>query len=228
METKKIKLISYLGVLALIASMIVGLLGYSHTTNNMNNIKNQLLKKQVENNMDLTMQYIENSYGVLTQGNETLLDSEGKSIEGKFGVVDSVLENLGDKSTIFVKVKDDFKRISTNIMTNENERATDTYLGRDHNAYETVMNGDLYIGEAEILDENYYTAYQPIKDINENVIGLLFVGLPTKELDEIIKVHDTKEDRFNISIIILRAISLGALITLVSLSVINKKPDESK
>ena len=86
------------------------------------------------------MKYINNSYGTLTQGDGALLDSDGNSIEGRFVVVDTVLEDLGDKSSIFVKVNDDFKRISTNIMSDENEKAIGTFLGNDHNVYQTVMN----------------------------------------------------------------------------------------
>lgn len=228
MKTNKTKLIAYCGMLALLASLIVGLLGFSYSNKEMDNIKNQLLKKHVENNINLTMKYINNSYGTLTQGDVTLLDSDGNSIEGRFGVVDSVLEDLGDKSTIFVKVKDDFKRISTNIMFDENERAIGTFLGTDHNAYKTVINGELYIGEAKILDENYYTAYKPIKDKNNNVIGLLFVGTATKTLDNIIKVHDAKMSKTNILIIVLRAISLGSLIALVSASVVDTKLNSTK
>ena len=228
MKINKTKLIAYFGMIALLASMIVGLLGFSNSTKNINDIKNQLLKKHVENNINLTMKYINNSYGTLTQGDGTLLDSDGNSIEGRFGVVDTVLEDLGDKSTIFVKVKDDFKRISTNIMSDENERAIDTFLGTDHNAYQTVINGELYIGEAEILGESYYTAYQPIKDKNNNVIGLLFVGMPTKTLDNIVKAHDAEMSKINILIIVLRAISLGSLIALVSASVVGTKFNSAK
>ncbi|MDU5082631.1 Cache 3/Cache 2 fusion domain-containing protein [uncultured Tissierella sp.] len=225
MKINKTKLIAYCGMIALLASLIVGLLGFSYSTKEMDNIKNQLLKKNVENNINLTMKYINNSYGTLTQGDGTLLDSDGNSIEGRFGVVDTVLEDLGDKSSIFVKVNDDFKRISTNIMSEENERAIGTFLGTDHNAYQTVMNGELYIGEAEILGESYYTAYQPIKDKNNNIIGLLFVGTPTRILDNIIKVHDATMSKINILIIVLRAISLGSLIALASASVRDRELD---
>nr|WP_300001936.1 Cache 3/Cache 2 fusion domain-containing protein [Tissierella sp.] len=227
MKTNRTKLIAYLGMAALLASMIVGLLGYSNRANDIEDIKNQLLRRHVENNINLTMRYINNSYGTLTQGDETLLDSEGESIEGRFGVVDAVLEDLGDKSTIFVKVNDRFKRISTNIMSDKNERAMGTFLGSGHNAYQSAINGKLYIGEAEILDENYYTAYQPIKDKNKNVIGLLFVGMPTKMLDNITKVHDEENNRTNILIIVLRAVSLGSLIALVSASMIGNKAETS-
>ncbi len=223
MKISKTKLIAYCGMISLLASLILGLMGFSHSTKDIENIKNQLLRRHVENNINLTMKYIESSYGTLTQGDGTLLDSNGNSIEGRHEVVDSILEDLGDKSTIFVKEKDDFKRISTNIMDANNERAIGTYLGTDHNAYEAVMNGDLYIGEAEILGDNYYTAYKPIKDQNENVIGLLFVGIPTETLDNIINAHDVKMSKINILIIIFRAISLGALIALVGASVSDKK-----
>lgn len=223
MKVNKMKLIAYFGIIALLASMVIGLLGFSNSTKNMNEIKNQLLEKHVENNMKLTMKYINNSYGTLTQGDKTLLDSNGESVEGRFEVVDAILENLGDKSTIFVKIEDDFKRISTNIMSDNNKRAVGSFLGTNNNAYKTVMNGKLYIGEAEILGENYYSAYQPIKDTNNNVIGLLFVGMPTKILDNIINIHDVKMSKINILIIVLRAISLGSLIALVSMSLMSPK-----
>ncbi|NLY67088.1 MAG: hypothetical protein GX069_05960 [Tissierellia bacterium] len=223
MKISKTKLIAYCGMVSLLASLILGLMGYSHSTKDIENIKNQLLRRHVENNINLTMKYIESFYGTLTLGNGTLLDSKGNSIEGRNEVVDSILEDLGDKSTIFVRVKDDFKRISTNITDDNNQRAIGTYLGTDHNAYETVIKGDLYIGEAEILGDNYYTAYKPIKDQNENVIGLLFVGIPTETLDNIINAHDVKMSKINILIIILRAISLGSLIALVGASVSDKK-----
>lgn len=217
------KRIAYLGMIALLLSLILGLIGFSNTTREVERMKEQLLKRHVENNIHLTMKYMRNAYGTLTQGKGTLLDENGESIEGRNFFVDSILEDLGDKSTIFVKEKDDFRRISTNIMFSAEERATSTYLGKTHNAYKTVMDGNLYIGEADILGVPYYTAYDPIKDVNDNVIGLLFVGTPTEELDNIVNLHDEQMDRINILIVVLRAISLGALILLVSASLIRPK-----
>lgn len=223
MKKNNVKLIAYIGMFALLANMIIGLLGFSNNTKDISHVKNRLLANHVENNIDLKMKYIKSSYGTLTQGNGTLLDSNGISIEGRYGVVDAITEDIGDKATIFVKSNDDFKRISTNIMANEKERAIGTYLGTNHNAYKTVMNGEVYVGEAEILNENYYTAYRPIKDINNNVIGLLFVGTPTSMLDNIVNLHDAKMNKINILLILLRAISLGSLILLASISVMARE-----
>lgn len=222
MKNTRTKLIAYLGMLSLLASLILGLLGFTNTDKDINEVKNRLLRSHLENNINLSMKYVKNSYGTLTQGDETLLDRDGESIECRFGVVDTVLEDLGNRSSIFVKIEDDFKRISTNIRSNENERATGTFLGKDHNAYDKVIEGKIYIGEAEILENNYYTAYQPIKDDNKNVIGLLFVGIPTEELDNLINLHDSKMSKINILIIILRTISLASLILLAGRSAIDE------
>ncbi len=223
MKTNKIKIIAYVGMISLLISLVVGLLGFSNYSSDIDDIKNQLLNKHVYNNINLTLKYIDNSYGKLSQGDGTLLDEDGKSIEGRYEVVDTISEDLGDKSTIFVKVGDDFKRISTNIMSDNNERAVGTFLGTDHSAYERVIKGELYVGVAEIIGEIYHTAYKPIKDKNNNVIGLLFVGVPTKELDNIIEFHDAKMNNINILIILLRTISLGSLIVLATASAESRK-----
>lgn len=228
MKPRHTRMIAYLGMISLLASLIVGLLGFSTSTREVDTIKEALLRRHVINNIHLTMRYIINSYGTLTAGDGTLLDQNGNSIEGAHGVVDAVLEDLGDRATIFVKENNDFKRISTNVIS-EHERAVDTWLGKDHNAYETVMNGSIYVGEADILGENYYTAYDPIKDQNNNVIGLLFVGMPTWQLDRLVETHDETMDRIDITIIILRTISLGALIILVTGSLLDqRKPKDDE
>ena len=222
MKINKKALISYAGMTALIASLIFGLLGYSSTNREIENIKTNLLTRHMENNIILTRKYMNGNYGKLTAGKGTLLDKDGNSIEEDTNFVDSVMEDLGDQVTIFVRENDNFRRIATNIMNN-NERATGTYLGKDHKAYETVLNGDIYIGEADVLGENYYTAYEPISDDNGNVIGLLFIGVPTKTLDTITDVHYAEVNRINTIILALRAVALGSLIALVTLSLMEER-----
>lgn len=223
MRSKHTKLLAYGGIIALLTSMILGIVAYSNSTSDIEAIKNRLLNRFIENNIRLSMKYLESAYGTLTAGDGTLLDRNGNSIEGQYTVVDSVMEDLGNESTIFVRVNDDFKRISTNVMTGE-DRAVGTFLGKDHVAYPTLSQGKIYVGEANVLGRNYYTAYDPIKDQNGNVIGLLFVGIPTKTLDDLINIHDARMSATNLWIIIFRALSLGSLIALAALSVLERRP----
>lgn len=223
MKTRKIRIIAYCGMISLLVSLIVGLFGFSISTKNISDMKNQLLRKQVETNLNLTINYINIYYGRLSLGDGTLLDSNGNSIEAHLDEVDSVLKDIGYKSTIFVKVNDDFKRILTNIKADENQLILGTYLGPDHNAYESLINGELYVEEAVIQGEHYYTAYQPIKDEDGNLIGALSIGTPTREFDRIVEENKKKMNKINILIIGLRGVSLASLIALVSLSIENKK-----
>jgi methyl-accepting chemotaxis protein len=220
------KVVAYVGLIALFANLILGLMGHSNHTVEINRVKNKLLEKDVEKNIDLAMKYVNSAYGELSQGKGTLLDENGHSIAGDNEVVDLISEDLDARATIFVRAMDDFKRISTNITDASNERAVGTYLGRDHKAYDTVVRGELYLGEAQVLAENYYTAYKPIKDDNSNVIGLLFIGIPTKELDEIVEDHDRSMRNLNISILASRGISLGALIILLGISTTKTKKED--
>ncbi|HZK58163.1 MAG TPA: Cache 3/Cache 2 fusion domain-containing protein [Clostridia bacterium] len=216
MKSIKIKLLAYFGIIILLSSVAIGLLGFLNNTRGMNNIKNEILRDHIANNMNLTTKYLSDFYGVLSQDGEILYDSEGNSLENRFEMVDAVFQDLGDKATIFAKVGDDFKRISTNIMTEENKRAVGTFLGKDSNAYQTVMKGELYVGEAKILGENHFTAYQPIRDEANNIIGILFIGTPTKALEDSIKIHNTSLAKMTTIVISLSLLISLALTFLIS------------
>ncbi|MGI6508066.1 MAG: Cache 3/Cache 2 fusion domain-containing protein [Saccharofermentanales bacterium] len=219
------KVVAFVGLIALFANLILGLMGHSNHTVEIVRVKNKLLEKDVENNINLAMKYVNSAYGELRQGKGTLLDENGHSIAGDNDVVDLISEDLDARATIFVREADDFKRISTNITDDSSERVVGTFLGRDHRAYDTVVRGEIYLGEALVLDDNYFTAYKPIKDDNANVIGLLFIGIPTKELDEIVEDHDRSMKNLNIAILASRGVSLGALIILLGISTIKVKEE---
>ena len=54
------------------------------------------------------------------------------------------------------------------------------------NVQEVVLKqGNLYTGMAEVAGKNYLAAYKPIKDANGNIVGMLYAGIPTEELDQL-------------------------------------------
>lgn len=58
MKGSRAKWIAYLGMLSLLASLIVGLMGYSNSTKKIEEIKNLWLSRSIENNIQLTMKYL--------------------------------------------------------------------------------------------------------------------------------------------------------------------------
>lgn len=67
-------------------------------------------------------------------------------------------------------------RISTNVEAADGSRAIGTRLSQE--VYEQVLEKGLpWIGRAFVVNSWYVTAYEPIKDIKGEIIGVLYVGI---------------------------------------------------
>ena len=93
-----------------------------------------------------------------------------------FKLVDDVTHLLGGTATLFVKVGDDFVRVSTNVQSARGGRATGTLLDPHGVAIQAVRNGKPFYGVVDILGQPYFTGYEPMSDSNGNMIGLWYVG----------------------------------------------------
>lgn len=92
------------------------------------------------------------------------------------------------KQTVFqdVKYKDvdigtatifqDDVRISTNVHSKDGSRAVGTRVAED--VYNRVVQeGESWIGRAYVVNNWYITAYEPIRSLRGQIIGILYVGL---------------------------------------------------
>jgi two-component system NtrC family sensor kinase len=67
-------------------------------------------------------------------------------------------------------------RIATNVLDREGHRAVGTRVMKE--VGEQVLGKGLsWIHRAYVVDDWYITAYEPIRDIQDNIIGILYVGL---------------------------------------------------
>jgi len=67
-------------------------------------------------------------------------------------------------------------RISTNVMDKEGNRAIGTRVSAE--VYEQVIGKGLpWIKRAFVVDDWYITAYEPIRDIDNKIVGILYVGM---------------------------------------------------
>jgi len=101
-------------------------------------------------------------------------------------VVDEVQKLVQTTCTIFQKMNDggDMLRVATNVMTTEGQRAIGTFIphvgtdGVANPVLQAVMKGETFVGRAFVVNAWYITAYKPIKDSDQKIIGMLFVGVP--------------------------------------------------
>ena len=89
-----------------------------------------------------------------------------------FNLVDRVKEVAGvDTVTIFFGDL----RVSTNVMTEEGERAVGTRVSQE--VREVVLEqGSSYVGRAYVVNDWYITRYEPLLDHMDRVVGSLYVG----------------------------------------------------
>jgi len=67
-------------------------------------------------------------------------------------------------------------RISTNVMTDSRERAIGTVVSQEV-ASRVLRDGLTWIGRAFVVNDWYISAYVPILDIDQHIIGMLYTGI---------------------------------------------------
>jgi len=114
----------------------------------------------------------------------------GTLLNRNFEIVDKVKETVYEKvkykgkdigtATIF---QDDV-RISTNVKNDNGTRALGTRVTQE--VYDRVVNeGEPWIGRAYVVNDWYITAYEPIKDVTDQIIGILYVGILEEKYNDI-------------------------------------------
>ena len=103
------------------------------------------------------------------------------------GMIDTIGRMTGQTATIFAWDPDnkDFWRRTTNIVKADGGRAVGTALGQKGAVYPFVTKGEVYRGEAVILNIPYYTIYQPIFSPKGDVIGILYAGVRSADINSI-------------------------------------------
>lgn len=92
--------------------------------------------------------------------------------------VDRVKALVGGTATIFVGDL----RVASNVRKPDGTRAIGTRLAAGEARDAVLGQGTPYRGEADVLGETFYTAYDPIKNSAGETIGALYVGIPKAEV----------------------------------------------
>ncbi len=107
------------------------------------------------------------------------------SSRNKTHVVDDITFLVEGTCTIFQRMNKagDMLRIATNVIGKDGRRAIGTYIPSQSNdeasnkIIQTVLRGERYIGRAFVVDDWYLAAYEPIKNSQQEIIGMLYTGV---------------------------------------------------
>jgi two-component system NtrC family sensor kinase len=106
--------------------------------------------------------------GVLLNRSQTIVDTvrdtvfQQESYKGK---------NIGTATIFFNDL-----RVSTNVLSPEGKRAIGTRVSKEVKEY-VLTEGKKWVDRAFVVNDWYITAYEPIKDIFGERVGMLYVGV---------------------------------------------------
>lgn len=217
MKGLKHKMMIIVLILVIVSSLLtvtVGLIKGFDTTENIIQTQFERQLNSAGNMLDL---YLKEQFGEIKLSNDgELVDQEGEPIDGRYKYIDRLAENMDVLATVFVKEGNDYTRIITNIENENGERAVGTILDTQGKAYEAINKGEIYFGEADILNESYMTRYTPILDDDNKIIGIYFVGVHIEEIENILNegIYSTiKSVVFFIGIILLFVVLIIYFVT---------------
>lgn len=118
--------------------------------------------------------------------NTPLLEHNGMAVNNRAEEVDRYAQLTGGNATVFVREGDDFLRIATSLKKENGQRALGTYLGKSHPGYKKLISGEAFEGYAHLFGRDYMTVYRPVKDNQNRVIAILYIGFDiTKTLSKL-------------------------------------------
>jgi two-component system NtrC family sensor kinase len=106
----------------------------------------------------------------------------GLLLNRRYEIVDKIKETAfqgakyEDRDIGTATIFNDDVRISTNVLDEDGTRAIGTRVTEE--VYDRVVReGERWIGRAYVVNKWYISAYEPIRDINGRIIGILYVGI---------------------------------------------------
>ena len=160
----------------MLVCICMGILGYTTAENGLN----ISLQRNARSNINSIIEMIKYRY----PGDWRI--SNGQLYKGELKINDNndIVDYLESVCEGHVTIFQNDTRISTTVKDKSGQRSVGTKAS-DKVINEVLKEGKSYTGRAEVLGEEYDSAYSPIKTNNGEIVGMIFVGLPSKSLDDV-------------------------------------------
>ena len=126
-------------------------------------------------------------------------------------VIDDITKNTGQTVTLFQRATPagDMLRVATTVVASDGQRAVGTYIpavmqdGTQNVVVKTVLSGQTFRGRAYVFNAWYITAYEPLRDAKNEIVGMFYVGVKQEGLPllrEAISVQSRGGDHSSVAI----------------------------
>ncbi|MBQ3337170.1 MAG: cache domain-containing protein [Selenomonadaceae bacterium] len=174
----KTKAILAVNLIVIVACVLMGVIGYFRAEEGFAKALQMKAAADVQSLSEIVNQryygdwHVEN--GILFKG--------AQQIDGVNEIADFLSNICNGKVTLF----NGDTRVATTVKDAAGNRAVGTKASEA--VIDNVINqGKFFVGEATVMGEQHYAAYQPLKDTSGKTIGMLFVGVSVHEMDDVVE-----------------------------------------
>ena len=96
---------------------------------------------------------------------------------------DKFTDFTGGSAAVLMKRGKAFVAVSTSVKNDKGERAIGMLVDATHPAYAGLLRGQPYVGRASLYGRSFITRLQPVRDLQDQVVGALFVAFDLTEFD---------------------------------------------
>ena len=174
----QLKLIALTIVPLLIASVIICAVSIVKMSNSMTNLS----KEKVESVARAIVECYDGLYPGNWEYEGGVLSKGGENVTAAYGMLDKIYEEDGVHCTIFYGDT----RVLTTIKDENGKRLEGTKAGEQ--VIQTVLeNGESYFStNTEINGEEYYSFYEPLKNSDDRIVGMFFVGVTRATVNDML------------------------------------------
>lgn len=181
-----------------------------------NNMKSGLQQQAIQT-LQSTVTAVKTSYVNLNDG-DFYVDENGRFMKGDYNItenmadIDEYTDGLPTDVTLFFGDT----RMATSLLDTSGNRIIGTQA--DAQVIETVLNkGQVFISyDTMINNQNYYCYYTPLENPDGSIIGMVFAGQPSEEIDSFIQEKVTSVT----TMAVLCAVIIAVIVTLISKKIV--------
>ncbi|MBT9594384.1 MAG: Cache 3/Cache 2 fusion domain-containing protein [Vitreoscilla sp.] len=96
---------------------------------------------------------------------------------------DKFTEFTGGAAAVLMRRGKAFVTASTSLKNDKGERAMGMLVDANHPAYAALLGNKAYMGRASLYGRTFITRMQPVRDLQEQVVGALFVAFDLGDFD---------------------------------------------
>lgn len=174
--TLKVKAIIGVNLLLIVVCTIIASLSYRSADNGFQIALTMKAQEDVRQSLALMDRLFPGEWTV----KDGILFKGDRYLNGDIETVDKFAEMTGSHLTLFCGDT----RIATTFKDSSGKRSIGTKASEEVIG-KVLKKSEEFVGWAEVLGNRYLSAYLPLKNAQEQVIGMFFVGIPTEQVESI-------------------------------------------